>query len=270
MTVFERSNIVTENCVHCDRPYSHHNIDGKCLNHPGDIATECYATRKTTVSCGSFHAYLSDGLCKSCGWHLDEHEADPQIGGFRKPTGRRREMSFFREAEAKGSCKHCGEVRWSHDPDTAECPPLELRTAAAINPKDALGTAKVPLSLVPPVAIIHAAEAFRDGLEKHGGPYNWRENKVKASDCVDAAMRHILSWFDGEELAQDSGVHHLGNAIARLAIILDAYEVGALVDDRPPPGRAADLLDSLHREREAEEKAAEHDRDLELADEIPF
>ncbi len=235
-------------------------------------------------------------------------------------------MTFFREAEARGSCKHCGEVRWSHDPDTAECPPPELGdlaadakayhedlerrkdaaaakafdtprveyvkenadlpasyravleqhvkdnpiTAATINPKDALGAAKVPLSLVPAVAIIHAAEAFRDGIKKHGGSYNWREKKVKASDCVDAAMRHILSWFDGEEFAVDSGVHHLGHAIARLAIILDAYEVGALVDDRPTAGVTADLLFGLHREHEAEEKAAEYDRDLELDDEIPF
>ncbi len=179
-------------------------------------------------------------------------------------------MSFFREAfetETRGSCKHCGEVRWSHDPDTAECPPLELRTAAAINPKDALGAAKVPLSLVPASAIIHCAEAFRNGAEKYG-PYNWRQKNVRASIYVDAAMRHILSWFDGETLAEDSGVHHLGHAMACLSILLDAYECGSLEDDRPSQGRAADLLDSLHREREAEEKATEHDRDLD--DEIPF
>ncbi len=221
MSVFERSNIVTENCVHCDRPYSHHNIDGKCLNHPGDIATECYATRKTTAPCGSFHARMQDSHCDNCGWHASEHDG-------------------------------------------------VTSTAAATNPKDALGAAKVPLSLVPPVAIIHAAEAFRDGVVKHGGAYNWRQSNVKASSYVDAAMRHILSWFDGEDHASDSGVHHLGHAIADLAIILDAYEAGSLEDDRPEQGRAADLLDSLHREREAEEKAAEHDLDLELDDEIPF
>jgi len=41
------------------------------------------------------------------------------------------------------------------------------------NPKDRIGIKKPPIHLVPPVAIIHEAMAFKDGADKYG-PYNWR------------------------------------------------------------------------------------------------
>lgn len=111
----------------------------------------------------------------------------------------------------------------------------------AINPKDLVGIKKVSLSKVPATSIIHEALAMRDGAAKYG-PHNWRENPVIASIYVDAAMRHILAWFDGEEVAEDSSVHHLGHAKACLGIILDAMESNTLGDDRPLPGAAARLL----------------------------
>lgn len=100
------------------------------------------------------------------------------------------------------------------------------------NPKDLLGVKKVSLSKLPSVALLHGAHAMMDGARKYG-PYNWRGNAVVAHIYVDAAMRHLLSWFEGEETASDSGVHHLGHAIACAAILLDAQETGNLVDDRP-------------------------------------
>lgn len=104
--------------------------------------------------------------------------------------------------------------------------------ADTTNPKDLVGNTKVSLSKLPAVAIVHGAHAMMDGARKYG-PYNWRAKKVVAGIYVDAAMRHILAWFEGEELAKDSGVHHLGHAIACCAILLDAQETGNLVDDRP-------------------------------------
>ena len=47
-------------------------------------------------------------------------------------------------------------------------------------------------------------------------------------------MRHILAYYDDmQQCAEDSGVHHLGHAIACLSIILDAEKHGVLEDDRP-------------------------------------
>jgi hypothetical protein len=111
----------------------------------------------------------------------------------------------------------------------------------AINPKDLLGLAKVSLSKVPAAGLIHEALAMRDGAAKYG-PYNWREKNVIASIYVDACLRHIFAWFDGEENAPDSGVHHLGHARACLGILLDAQETDSLSDDRPALGAAARLL----------------------------
>jgi hypothetical protein len=88
--------------------------------------------------------------------------------------------------------------------------------------------------------------AFGDGAGKYG-PYNWRGNKVKASVYIAAAKRHLAAWLDGERLAPDSGVHHLGHARACLAILLDAEATGNLVDDRPPSGTASELIAALTR-----------------------
>ncbi|KKN48575.1 hypothetical protein LCGC14_0651620 [marine sediment metagenome] len=114
--------------------------------------------------------------------------------------------------------------------------------AGGVNPKDILGQTKVSLSKVPTAAIIYEALAMVDGAKKYG-PFNWRKNKVIASIYVDACLRHVGSWFDGEEIATDSLVHHLGHARACLGILIDALETGNLDDDRPPSGPAARLLE---------------------------
>jgi hypothetical protein len=112
------------------------------------------------------------------------------------------------------------------------------------NPKDLLGLKKVPLHLLPAVARIFGAMAMKDGARKYG-PYNWRTKKVKASIYIDAIERHMLAFLDGEDCAEDSGIHHLGHVIACCAILLDAKETGNLIDDRPITGVAAALMDQL-------------------------
>ena len=109
------------------------------------------------------------------------------------------------------------------------------------NPKDLLGLAKVSLTKNPPAALIYMALAMMNGAVKYG-PFNWRKKKVIASVYVDAAMRHLQAWQDGENDADDSKVPHLGHALASIAIIVDALETGNLIDDRPAPGAAAALL----------------------------
>ena len=85
---------------------------------------------------------------------------------------------------------------------------------------------------------------MQNGAEKYGA-YNWRDKEVILSIYVDAAMRHLLSFYDGEEKARDSGVHHLGHTMACCAILLDAGRLGVLVDDRPKPGAFADIVESM-------------------------
>ena len=109
------------------------------------------------------------------------------------------------------------------------------------NPKTISGLTKPRTSLVPPSALLHLTQAFEDGAKKYSN-MNWRESAVSSTIYYDAAMRHLMAWFDGEEKASDSGVHHLAHAMACMAILLDAQSLNKLVDDRPPKGYAAQLI----------------------------
>lgn len=123
------------------------------------------------------------------------------------------------------------------------------------NPKTLHGVRKVPYHLVPPSAVIYLATALKDGGAKYG-PYNWRESRISSSTYIAACKRHIDAWWDGEERAEDSGVHHLAHAMACLALLLDADSVGMLNDDRPAPGAAAELIKRFTETAEEEEGPA--------------
>lgn len=113
------------------------------------------------------------------------------------------------------------------------------------NPKDAIGSAKLDLGLVPDTMIISAACAFLEGALKYGR-FNWRIAGVRASIYHAAARRHEAKWWNGQNLDKKTRVHHLDNAMACLAILRDAELYGKLEDDRPPcpdPDATADLID---------------------------
>lgn len=110
------------------------------------------------------------------------------------------------------------------------------------NPKTRFGLAKPGVADIPPIAVLLLGQCMRNGAKKYGRT-NWRENGVTASVYYDAAMRHMMSWWDGEDHAEDSGVHHLGHAMACIAIIMDAEAQGTLADDRPSiPGCTAEFI----------------------------
>lgn len=124
---------------------------------------------------------------------------------------------------------------------------VAISTPDLANPKDLIGAKKLSLTVFPDVALAHGTHAMMNGAKKYG-PYNWRDKKVRASIYIEAARRHLAQWLDREEHAYDSGVHHLGHAMACCAILLDAQEAGCLVDDRPQgAGGFNRLLSSLNR-----------------------
>lgn len=110
------------------------------------------------------------------------------------------------------------------------------------NPKSLQGAKKFSLRYLPLSANIAVNQAFEDGAAKYGAA-NWREKGVAATVYVDAALRHIMQYFDGgQKMAADSGVHNLGHAMACLAIIIDAEQEGQLIDDRPFSAKDTDAL----------------------------
>lgn len=109
-----------------------------------------------------------------------------------------------------------------------------------LDPKRAAGALKPQLQLIPPVFNELVAAALSQGARRYG-PWNWRENKVEMMTYLGAMKRHIDALLDGEDIAPDSGVHHLGHIAASCAIVLDAGKHGTLVDNRPPSGRQANF-----------------------------
>lgn len=121
------------------------------------------------------------------------------------------------------------------------------RTLLPVNPKNAHGQRKVPLHVVPPALLIQTARAISSNTY---APYNWRDNGVVASVYYAAIQRHLNAWWDGQDLDTDSGVSHLAHAAGGIAILLDAISAGNFLDDRPPPGPAAEILaDAMDRAR---------------------
>lgn len=111
------------------------------------------------------------------------------------------------------------------------------------NPKDTVGSTKLPLHLWPTTASAVGCIALLNGALKYGRN-NWREVGVRASIYVDACQRHLSAWFEGEE-CDEEGVPHLGAALACLAILVDCSAAGKLRDDRQYPGGHHEFLESL-------------------------
>ena len=101
------------------------------------------------------------------------------------------------------------------------------------NPKDAMAIDKAPLHLVPASFKALTALALAEGAMKYGA-HNWRAAGIRASVYVAALQRHLDKWWNGEMADPATGVPHLANACACLAILIDAEMSGKCVDDRPP------------------------------------
>lgn len=101
------------------------------------------------------------------------------------------------------------------------------------NPKDVIGSTKLPMSLVPDTIEMYASLAYLEGALKYGR-YNWRIAGVRASIYRDALRRHLAKWWNGEDCDPTTGVPHLASVIACAGIILDAGLCDKLEDDRPP------------------------------------
>jgi hypothetical protein len=112
------------------------------------------------------------------------------------------------------------------------------------NPKDAIGSDKIPLHLWPETASILGSLAFLEGALKYGRS-NYRAIGVRSSIYYDACRRHITKWFEGEDVDEDSGLPHLSHALACLAILVDAQAAGKLNDDRMIKGGTLQMLKDM-------------------------
>lgn len=128
------------------------------------------------------------------------------------------------------------------------------------NPKDAVGIKKYPLSTVSAPVLAEVGAAMLEGARKYGR-HNYRVSGVRSSVYYDASMRHLFSWWEGEDLDPDSGVSHVTKAIASLVVLRDAMMQDKMIDDRPPASKQGwqkeiqkavdDIFDRLPESKEA-------------------
>lgn len=101
------------------------------------------------------------------------------------------------------------------------------------NPKDTVGSKKWSMSNVPVAVLAEASLGMMEGNLKYGAN-NWRALGVAASVYYNAASRHLMRWWAGEDTDPDSGISHLSKVISCLLVLRDAQIHGKMTDDRPP------------------------------------
>lgn len=75
--------------------------------------------------------------------------------------------------------------------------------------------------------------AMLEGATKYGR-HNYRVAGVRSSVYYDAVMRHLIAWWEGEDIDPDSKLSHVTKAITSLVVLRDAMMQGMATDDRPP------------------------------------
>lgn len=127
-------------------------------------------------------------------------------------------------------CEECSEP---HNLYLCVLRPQVQETTKPTNPKDAIGSRKAGISNVPAQVVAELGLAMLEGAAKYGR-HNYRVAGVRASVYYDAAMRHLMAWWEGEDIDPDSGLPHVVKAMACLAVMRDAQINNKLSDDRPP------------------------------------
>lgn len=101
------------------------------------------------------------------------------------------------------------------------------------NPKDTVGVRKAPMSTVPAGVLAEIGVGMMEGALKYGR-HNYREAGVRASVYYDAAMRHLMAWWEGEDIDPDSGMSHITKLLTCMTVLRDAQMQNMWEDDRPP------------------------------------
>lgn len=128
-------------------------------------------------------------------------------------------------------CITClGAAGWNNFPKWEPEPGVDTKPT---NPKDSIGIRKAPLSTVPMNVVAEMGVAMLEGAAKYGR-HNYRGVGVRASVYFDATMRHLISWWECEDIDPDSGLSHITKAIVSLAVLRDAMLHDKWQDDRPP------------------------------------
>lgn len=119
------------------------------------------------------------------------------------------------------------------------------------NPKSVYGMQKPGMEGLPTAPLFQIGEVMRLGVQKYGLT-NWRHDPISASVYYSAALRHLMTWWDGQDIDPESGQPHLAHVAACMAILMDADGCNTLRDDRPSiPGPTAHYIESNTKQKAA-------------------
>jgi len=90
---------------------------------------------------------------------------------------------------------------------------------------------KLPMHLVPTDAIRGMAQVLKVGAEKYE-LRNWEKGAYYSVPYA-SLMRHLLAFWDGENVDSESGRPHLEHVLTNAAFLLRYYEQFPELDDRP-------------------------------------
>lgn len=105
-------------------------------------------------------------------------------------------------------------------------PPIEVSKDAGVKHDDT----KTDLSLLTFSMLEPAARAFMHGEGKYGRG-NFRNGFVNTR-LLAAAMRHLMQFNSGEDNDSESGISHLGHALAAIMMLLDNQKEGKSTEGR--------------------------------------
>ena len=89
---------------------------------------------------------------------------------------------------------------------------------------------KPKMSLVPSAALLEVGKVMTFGCKKYG-PHNWKEG-MDHSRLIDANLRHLMAYVDGEDIDPESGLSHLAHACANSLMLLESRLKEYGYDDR--------------------------------------
>ena len=107
----------------------------------------------------------------------------------------------------------------------------EIDAEVAENPKDIIGSDKIPVHLFSAAGVAMGALGKLDGCLKYGRN-NFRALPIRYVTYLDAIKRHADALLEGEDTDPDSGLHHLCHILATADILAETRAAGTLIDDR--------------------------------------
>ena len=110
--------------------------------------------------------------------------------------------------------------------------PADRRTALKTMQNEGVkfDSTKPSISMIPRRAILEEAKVMDYGAQKYDRD-NWRKG-MKWTRYIDAAMRHIQDFNEGEDADPESGLSHLAHARCCLAFLLEYEVTHKELDDR--------------------------------------